>query len=645
MRGPAFAWIGVLSALGISASIAAGCGSSRDATFEDIKQPDRGPTGEFDGLESIEVTPKEADLLAGDTNTSQAFTATGRFKDGSTKDVTASALWRVSKEQLLAMNGATATPTGTRGGITTLSASAGGITGDATVRVKWAKTILQPGAAAGSDLRFKGTTDDAKLAPTVAYPLNGSLLPPNLPPIEVQWKPAAGTDLFDVAFVGTTLDLHLITPCNAIAATGGCGLVIEQNTWTNITATLAGDDPADVIVKGAGATAGISGASSKIATQVTNDDIKGGLYYFTTRANAGEKPGIYRYDFKTAKVGSFYTAGQCAGCHALSKDGTKMLAPVCTDARGCGRPLALAVVDVATKQAVSPAMPVGDSDTQTWSPDNKFYITTPSCQTIDANGACAGFSGGKMTLIDATSSANLGAIPAGAGAMYPSFSNDGKRVVYARGGSYRAPLSIQQASLFTLDFDGTKSPPTWGAEKPLLQAGNAADFENNYHPSFSPDDKWILFTRSFCKAGVDDPGSGDINGNVCDTYNDYTARTWIMSGGGGNAVECARANGDGRNIVSWPKWAPFKSTYKGGDIFWYTVSSTRDYGFRALHDHDAKGNPTNGVQQLWLVGVDPKKVAAGQDPSFAIVWLPFQDVASSNHIGQWTEQIIGDIVK
>jgi hypothetical protein len=33
--------------------------------------------------------------------------------------------------------------------------------------------------------------------------------------------------------------------------------------------------------------------------------------------------------------------------------------------------------------------------------------------------------------------------------------------------------------------------------------------------------------------------------------------------------------------------------------------------------------------------------AAGQDPSSSAFRLPFQDVATSNHIAQWTAQIVG----
>ncbi len=91
------------------------------------------------------------------------------------------------------------------------------------------------------------------------------------------------------------------------------------------------------------------------------------------------------------------------------------------------------------------------------------------------------------------------------------------------------------------------------------------------------------------------------------------------------------------------KWAPFKTTWKGGDAFWITVASARDYGFRALHTYDAAGTPTAGVMQLWLVAFDPQRAAMNQDPSFAPVWLPFQDVSSSNHIGQWATKIVGGV--
>jgi hypothetical protein len=320
-----------------------------------------------------------------------------------------------------------------------------------------------------------------------------------------------------------------------------------------------------------------------------------------------------------------------------------MLAPICTTERDCGRPMQLAVVDVATKQVVTPPMPVGDSDTQSWTPDNKFYVTTPQCATISPTppNYCATFSNGVMKLVSAATNTEVATVPSGAGAIYPSFSPDGKKLIYTRAGTWKGPLSIQASSIFWMTFDGTTTPPTFGAEQPLVTA-SGIEFENNYHPEYSPDDKWVVFTRSKCLAG-DNAASGNINVNVCDSYNDHTARSWVVPAAGGTPIELAKANGEGRLTVSWPRWAPFKTTFKGGTVYWITVAATRDYGFRTPHTKDAQGNTASGVTQLWLVAFDPAKAAAGTDPSFAPLWLPFQDVASSNHIGQWTTKIVGTV--
>ena len=383
-------------------------------------------------------------------------------------------------------------------------------------------------------------------------------------------------------------------------------------------------------VHGAGATPGKAG-SAKLSMQLAATDVAGGLYYFNTLAETQSDggttpPGIYRFNFENGAHEPFFSQQECAGCHALSKDGTKLLAPICTNDRQCGRPLQLAVVDVATKQFVTPAMPIGDSDTQTWSPDNAFYVTTPSCGAIDPNPtvACSTFTGGVLKLIDAKTNTLVNTVPTGTGAMFPSFSNDGKRLVYARGGTYQGPLSILNSSLYTIDFNA----PNWGTEQTLLSSGG----ENNYYPSFSPDDAWVVFARSACDQGEDTAN--------CNSYDDPSARVTVMPAtAGGTAIDLAQANGTGKLDNSWPKWSPFQGQYKGGGLYWITFSTMRDYGFRTT---DAQGQPTH-VRQLWLVGFDIARAHAGQDPSFAPVWLPFQDAATSNHIGQWTEKVVGGV--
>ena len=554
--------------------------------------------------------------------------------------------WTSLQPSVLGANGPTATTVTYRGGDATLAAAIGAVSGAAKVHVIWKQTILGPGVDAAAAARFTNAVEDTTLAPAVAYPLDGVMVPPNLPALEFQWKPAATTDLFDLAITGPNIDAHYVTKCTAIDT--ACGSTPDADTWKSITATLEGQDAATITVRAAGA-AGKIGTSGKLAVRFAGEDLKGGLYYFNTRPTPPEnKAGIFRYDFVTGQVGPFFTSGNCAGCHALSNDGTKMLAPICVNERGdCGRPMQLAVVDVATKQVITPPMPVGDSDTQTWSPDNKFYVTTPQCKE-GINPAAPGFCNGnpkpsKMVLISAATNTAVVDIPAGDGAIYPSFSNDGKTLIYARGAQVKTSLSVLQSSIYTIAIDTTKTPPVFGAETPLVVAPGGTNFENDYHPSYSPDDKWVLFSRSTCATGIDDPNAADINANHCDTYNDPTARSFVVPATGGTPIELAIANGAGRNTVSWPKWSPFTTKVKGGTVMWVTVASNRDYGFRDVHPHDANGNPNGGVTQLWLVAFDPAKASANQDPSFAPVWLPFQDVTSSNHIGQWATQIVGSV--
>jgi hypothetical protein len=635
--------VAVLVSLLAAAAVASAPGCSSDSTddtsgFTEAGAPppsnadasDANGGAAIPGLVKITVTPGTAALTTGDQSTTKAFTASGTFVDGTTRDVTAQVVWNVYPPSLLTLTGTTVGASGAAGGDGTVSAVSGTLTGSAPVHVTYAKSVYANGAAPGAEGKFGGAATTS-LNPALLYPLDGALFPPNLGPMEVQWTPAAGTSLFDVHVTGPAIDLHAYTGCSAIGA--GCGLSLDASTWAVVVATLRGAAPAQVTIRATDGNGGGVGEAAPASVQLAATDVKGGLYYFNTHSvslpdGGATLPGIYRYDFDSAQVGEFFTSGQCAGCHALSNDGTKMLAPICTTERGCGRPLQLAVVDVATKQFVSPPMPVGDTDTQAWTPDNKFYVTTPSCATIPANPGdnCNGnYSGGVINLIDATTNTFVSKVPTGPSAMFPHFSNDGKHLVYARGATYIAPLNLTAASLYTIDFDSTTK--AWGTEKTLLASAGG---ENDYYPNYSSDDEWVLFTRSTCLPGEPQ--------DRCDTYDDVGARAVVVPAAGGAAIDLAKANGAGRVDNSWSRWSPFNGTYAGGSILWFTFSTVRDYGLRAVADGAGAH-----VRQLWIVGFDVAKARAGQDPSFAPVWLPFQDVASSNHIGQWTSKVVGPI--
>jgi hypothetical protein len=91
--------------------------------------------------------------------------------------------------------------------------------------------------------------------------------------------------------------------------------------------------------------------------------------------------------------------------------------------------------------------------------------------------------------------------------------------------------------------------------------------------------------------------------------------------------ELGRATQGAGNTVSWPKFTPFSQL--GGQLLFVTYSSNADYGFVVR----GKSTP-----QLWMAAIDLRRLAAG-DPSWAPVWLPFQEPDQNNHLPFWTEAL------
>src|SRR5262249_55595331 len=68
---------------------------------------------------------------------------------------------------------------------------------------------------------------------------------------------------------------------------------------------------------------------------------------------------------------------------------------------------------------------------------------------------------------------------------------------------------------------------------------------------------------------------------------------------------------------AWPKFTPFAQGMNN-DIMFISFTSRIDYGFLATGGL-AKGS------QIWMFAVDLSKIDQGLDPSYAPIWLPYQD--------------------
>ena len=152
----------------------------------------------------------------------------------------------------------------------------------------------------------------------------------------------------------------------------------------------------------------------------------------------------------------------------------------------------------------------------------------------------------------------------------------------------------------------------------------------------------VTFDGGRCTAKIVRSASDIVNETKreCDGDTDPSAKLYAIDGTAGGAITpLARAvapgvaDGTTTNLTSsFPKWNPFvfKREASGGRLAWLTFSSTRKYGLRS---------PPGDGTLLWMVAVD-LDAPAGTDPSAAAFALPFQDLATSNHIAQWTTQVV-----
>jgi len=437
-----------------------------------------------------------------------------------------------------------------------------------------------------SAARFAGSDDPAR-APTLVYPSDGTILPPNLTGFEVHFRPATGQDLFEVSLRGDRGLVRVFTPCVALG--GGCALSLNEQAYSEFARVAWPSGSVAISVRGVTRTGGNLGRSATRTVHVTNTDVRGGLYYWN--ASSGS---ILRFEF--GRVGArpeSYLRGDpinCLGCHVLSRDGTRAAV-----GRFIPGPAQTRVFDVATRAETSGNVP---SNFATFSPDSSRVILSD---------------GARMWLRDGTTAAFVPGLTEGTPGSMPDWSRDGRTVVFARPRGlalFGQPGHNAPADLLTMSWNGS----AFAAPQPFV---TAAGMQNHYYPAISPDDRWVMFNRS--------AGS---------SYHNIASQLWAAPLDRTRApVRLSAADGEGDLGNSWPKWAPFVQSFRGEPLLWVTFSSRRDYGLRLQQQSREVEMRTS---QLWMAAFRP---GATGDPSAPAFWLPFQDIRSGNHIAQWSEQV------
>jgi Tol biopolymer transport system component len=145
--------------------------------------------------------------------------------------------------------------------------------------------------------------------------------------------------------------------------------------------------------------------------------------------------------------------------------------------------------------------------------------------------------------------------------------------------------------------------------------------ESYANPMFSPDSRWLAFSRGDCESEAD-PTSEILLATAAPNAPKYPltrANTQV----GGQLLSNLQ-NG-------MPTWAPASSA----NIGWIAFTSARDYGLVL-----APGSKIGvGLHQLWVAAVDFSKVGSG-DPSYPAFRLPAQDPTENNHRPFWTTDVL-----
>ncbi len=594
---------------------------------------------------ALSISPVTATLsvTSGGPAQTQQYQVMGTI-NGTSMDVTSQVSYTSSPGGIVTINGGgLATTTGNGGGIITITASANGMSATATLTVSYTFIGVDPGMTgkvpSDASTRFTNTTNDTTRSPQLVYPNDGVLFPPNISAIEVHFMPGTGNTLFEVDFLGALSSVKSYIRCTAPAGINGCIYLPDPALWASVATSNAGQGQVQLIVRGTDDTGTSVGNSQTFHLQFSKDNLMGALYYWTTSGNTA----IMRYDFGGSTVTpmpyltptSTGAKVSCVGCHALSPDGTKLVASV--NGQGDGR---LLLWNNSTNMMAQPFPLAQRSQFESWNKDGSQFVGVYGDNPSTSNAAQKGPV--NLMLFDGTSGAMTQTIDLGGlRADHPDWSKNttGPETIAFTSVDATATTTDQRPTTGGIDYiqlTGT----TWGAPQVLVPPTLG---QNNYYPAIAPDGNLLVYDNSTCTSGT--PAAGKAADKSCDADSDPTATIYLTQlTGGGAPIALTNANspgvGDGTNVAltnSFPKWAPFiENLDELHKVLWLTFSSTRQYGLRSPPAPADMDETTKGTL-VWMVGIE---IGPGGDPSFTAFALPFQDITTSNHIAQWAENFV-----
>jgi len=457
----------------------------------------------------------------------------------------------------------------------------------------------------------------------------------------LQWDaPSSGADAVLIHMRSMFLDYRICLPL-----TEAMRVQIPQGAWDSAGAQSIGrSDPLtlDVVLSSGGSAVRLATRTFSFALA----DLKGAIYYNTYNsllaAQAGAVGGVVMrilpHEPEPAVFATATGIGECIGCHAVSADGSRMVAEVHTSggaAEGPSRSFDLTSVGT----GVNPA-PLRDDLRRAGfsgiSPDGSVYVTTGRAEPGPLGGASFG---GGATVVTGTFGPEetklfdtaTGAEVAGSGvhpyAYMPTFSSDSTEIVFNKmdtSGTSGHTLAVMDFDPAGKTFSGLRdifsdsmSFPAWPFFLP--------DVVSLQEENMVARGKRVVFSlgsnADFVTAGV---SFGVI----------AQSDLWWVDVESGMAAPLDRANGiDGGQLYlphgaadEHKSFVPTVSPVAAGGYFWVFFTSRRSYGNLMVVDQ-ALNSPE--AKKIWVAAIDIDAVP-GTDPSHPAFYLPNQELESGN---------------
>jgi len=511
--------------------------------------------------------------------------------------------------------------------------------------------------------KFTGT-DSANLAPLLVYPNDGVLLPPNMNQLEVHYMPGKTTgELYEISILGPYSELRYYTRCYADSAKfvkDTCVYEIDSDTVRVISESNRGAGPLQVTMRGSDEH-GKVGTSAAISIELTTDSVNGAIYYWT----ASEPPRIMRFDFGSQSGlapavepsdlpdddGNPGKGTGCIGCHAVSRDGTRLVAGM----NGGGAGYLLYVNNLALPKTSPDWLTVDGRSvgvaaantivTASFSPnaDQFVAVSWPEDKAVGAT---------KLAFHDGTTGVRKTLLDVGFGVTYPDWSPDGQSIAVTRiwGGDI-SNIWFFNGGISVIRREGG----SW--KLPAVDVLYSVDNKSRYTPNFLPDSSLFLFSESLAPpndpdAKVDGYSNSVATVGIAEPKADATAVALVRANATGVADQLTLADGrdptlvkriaNGELMNTFPRSAPFQSTHNGHTLFWFTVASQRLAGVRRFVPNKSQVDDAPTQNLLWMFALDADAVHAGEDGSYPGFFLPFQDMLTSNHMAYWTQKYVSD---